>query len=193
LYCTEDIGKHIDECQAALIKALEGEMEKPMDRRDEPITYGALIDALRSAGESVAKDNRWNDDDIDRKAKSNTEDLARSIAGILEQHIEADATDDANVRDMRRAEVGRALMGEPKPVKTRKRKPELPAIQRLTTKWGGDVGETATKLHIAAQRSKTAFEAELNDAIFKLTTVLGEMERARERLWANQLRSPILT
>lgn len=148
------------------------------DRRDEPITYGVLIDLLRKVGEEVAKDNRWNDDDIDRKAKSNTEDLARSIASILEQHIEADATDDANVRDMRRERETEP----PKPVKTRKRPLDHKGLQRAVTKWMGDLGEISGKMHIAAARSKSAFAAEIDDHIFKLSTILGEMERVKARL-----------
>lgn len=149
------------------------------DRRDEPITYGVLIDLLRNVGEQVAKDNRWNDDDIDRKAKSNTEDLARSIASILEQHIEADATDDANVRDMRREAVLAAQEPEKKP---RRRFPNMRAIQREVGRWADEVDGTTAELHTTAAQTRARFGAKLEVGIKRIEALLEKMKEARGRL-----------
>lgn len=191
LYRTEDIGKHIDECQAALIKALEGEMEKPMDRRDEPITYGVLIDLLRKKSEGISRDNRFNDDEISRRAKSEDEQLVCDIASLLESHIEDDATDDANVRDMRRgveALEAAHLAGAPTIVldsvskPNRRRFPNMRAIQREVGRWADEVDGVTAELHTTAAQTRTRFAAKLEVGITRIEALLAKMKEARGRI-----------
>lgn len=176
LYRTEDIGKHIDECQAALIKALKSEMENP-------VTEQLREDHIARALEEVDKEHRHTKlscgfDGSEVATLDAVHDIARDyvakFANNLIHQLETDGLAPEDERDRVPTIV------PPKPSK--RRFASMRAIQREVGKWADEVDGVTSDLHTTAAQTRTRFAAKLEDGILRIDALLKKMCEARGRI-----------